>query len=127
MTIEELKLKLDDAKHRFLIAREEIESLRQDIAESLCPLKVGDTVSIVDNGKEYDGVVEYINPATPPCEFLNPVAGVDTGWVVGGHRINKGTGEVGKWFFGINSLESKLVNGQWVLKKQGIEKFLPFI
>ena|SRR5215471_19065976 len=110
--------KLDDAKRRYLEAKQEIEVLRSAIAAETCPLKIGETITVVDDGSEYKGVIEHIGPANSGQELLDPVVGAEPGWAAGGSRINKTTGQPGKWSFGINSFEAKLVAGNWVVKRQ---------
>ncbi|HVZ18058.1 MAG TPA: hypothetical protein VG897_13130 [Terriglobales bacterium] len=90
------KEKLDDAKRRFLQAEQEIHDIHNSIARAACPLKVDDTVTIVKNGKEYQGIVNYIGAALTSSELLTPIIGAETGWVASGRRIKKTTGELGK-------------------------------
>ena len=115
--------RLDDAKQRFLDAKEEIARLRQQIALAACPLSLGDRVSVVDRGKTYDGMVEDIHYALTGEELLEPVVGAQTLWAASGHRVNK-TGEVGKWSFAIVSDSAELRDGKWVLAERSIEATL---
>ena len=119
--------KLDDAKRRFLEAKQEIEALRAAIAVTICPLKIGETVTIVAGGKEYQGVVEYINAANSPEELLDPVIGAEPGWAASGPRINKTTGKTGQWSFGINSFDARLVGGRWIVRERTMDDFLGII
>jgi hypothetical protein len=95
--------KLDAAKQKFLEAKEEIEQLREAIAAATCSLTVGETITVIDEGKEYQGIIEHVGPALPREELLGPVVGAPAGWAASGHRINKTTGLVGQWSFGISS------------------------
>jgi hypothetical protein len=116
--------KLDDAKRRFLEAKREIEVLRAAIASETCPLKVGETITVVEDGKEIKGVIESIHAATSREELLDPVVGADPGWAAAGPRINKTTGKTGKRSFGIDSFEAKLVDGKWIVTKQTLDEIL---
>jgi hypothetical protein len=108
--------KLDAAKQKYLDAQQEIEQLRQAIAATTCPLKIGDVITVVDNGKAYEGRIDHINPIPSPEELLGPIVGKPSGWAAGGPRKNK-TGEFGKWDFGINSFDASFQNGKWVVKR----------
>ena len=121
MTEEE---QLNDAKRRYLEVKAEIAKLRQQIAAAACPLSVGDPVTVVDRGKTYDGVVEHIGYALTGEELLDPVVGAPTPWVANGHRVNKTTGDVGKWSFAIVSDSAELQDGKWVLAERSIEATL---
>jgi hypothetical protein len=112
MTDEE---KLDAAKQKYLDAKKEIEELRQAIADANCPLKIGDVITVVDDGKEYEGRIDHIHPISSPEEMLGPIVGKLSGWAAGGPRRNK-TGEFGKWNFDINSFDSSFEKGKWVVK-----------
>ena len=116
--------KLDDAKRRFLEAKKEIETLREAIAASTCPLKIGDTITVVVDDNEYEGVIEYIHAANSWEELLDPVVGAEPGWAVGGWRIKKTTGEIGQRSFGINSFAAKLVGGKWLVTKHTLADHL---
>jgi hypothetical protein len=107
--------KLDAAKQKYLDAKQEIEQLREAIAAADCPLKIGDVITVVEDGKEYEGRVDHIHAIASPEELLGPIVGKASGWAAGGPRKNK-TGEFGKWSFGINSFDASLINGKWVVK-----------
>jgi hypothetical protein len=124
MNLEEKKKKLDDAKAAFLEAEKEIEELRSAIATEICPIKIGDTVTVVDEGKEYTGVVDYIGAGLTYEEMLKPVVGAVTGWSVGGKRMKKTTKTLGTWSFGFSSLDAKLENGKWIVKRKTLEEQL---
>lgn len=96
-------------------AQKEIEQLRQAIANATCPLKIGDIISVVEGGKDYEGRIDHINAIASPEEMLGPIVGKPSGWTAGGPRRNK-TGEFGKWNFGINSFDTSFENGKWVVK-----------
>lgn len=103
------------AKQKFLDAQKEIELLRQAIAYVTCPLKIGDIISVVKDGKDYEGRIDRINAIASPEEMFGPIVGKPSGWAAGGPRRNK-TGEFGKWTFGINSFDASFENGKWVVK-----------
>ena len=107
---------LDAAKRRFLDAKQEIDTLRQAIAEAICPLKIGERITVEEDGKQYDGVIDTISPDLTADEMLEPVVGAATGWCVSGKRIKKTDGTVSKWSFGVPSSYSKLEAGKWVIK-----------
>ena len=124
MSVDNWQAELDDAKARFLKAEAEIKDLRQRIADVLCPLHIGGNVTVEEEGKVFEGVVEYIHFATKQEELLGPVVGAETGWSVGGRRFNKTTGQVGKWTFGINSFDYKPQNGRWVRQGRSLDSIL---
>jgi hypothetical protein len=116
--------KLDAAKRRFLDAKDEIEKLRLEIALKECPLKLGDRISIIDNGKEYEGVVERIDGACDDTELLDPVVGATTGWAVSGNRIKKTDGGPSSWSFGFTSFNASFHAGKWIVEERSIEAAL---
>ncbi|ODP36781.1 hypothetical protein [Sphingomonas turrisvirgatae] len=115
---------LSEAKQRFLDAQQDVETLRQKIAVAQCPLQIGDTVMIVDGGKTYEGVVEHVGHAMSAAELLGPVVGAPTLWAASGHRVNKTTGQIGKWSFAIVSDSAEFLDGKWVIAERSIEAFL---
>lgn len=124
MDLTEKKRRLDEAKSAYLNAKDEIETLRLSIAEELCPLNVGDRVDVIDNGKEYQGVVEGIHYGLTDEEMLDPVVGAATGWSVHGKRIKKTTNTVGKWGFGFSSFDAEFRDGKWVVTHKTLEERL---
>jgi len=108
---------LNDAKRRYLDAKQEIETLRLAIAMKLCPLKVGDRIKVEDDGKEYEGIVQRVDFAVTKTELLDPVVGATPGWAVSGHRIKKTDGALSDWSFGFSNFNSRLDNGRWVIAK----------
>ena len=52
------------------------------------------------------------------------VISAPTLWAASGHRVNKTTGDVGKWSFAIVSDSAMLEDGKWVLAERGIEAAL---
>lgn len=115
---------LSEAKQRFLDAQQDVDILRQKIAVAQCPIQIGDTVTIVDGGKTYEGVVEHVGPAMSAEELLGPVVGAPTLWAASGHRVNKTTGQIGKWSFAIVSDSAEFLDGKWVIAERSIEAFL---
>ena len=122
MNIEELEKELNLEKEKFNASKDKIEELRLKIALASCPIKIGDRVKYVKNGKEYEGIVEYIHYATDLMDNLYPKPGALTGWSAGGHKINKTTGDVGKVGFSIVSFEATLNNGVWEITERTLEQ-----
>ena len=122
MNLDDLKKDLDLEKNKFNAAKDKIEELRLKIAFSICPIKVGEHVKYLKNGKGYEGIVECIHYATDLMDSLHPKPGVETGWAAGGHRINKTTGKVGKVSFSIVSFEATLKNGIWEIEERTLEQ-----
>lgn len=116
--------RLDEAKRRFLIAKKEIEELRKAIALASCPIKVGDRITVEEDGKEYSGVVEDIAPALANGEMFEPIVGAPTGWAVSGKKIKKTDGQISAWGFGFSSLDSTFKGGKWVVKNPTLEERL---
>lgn len=85
---------------------------------------MGERITILDNGREYDGVVEHIVGVPGEGEFLDPLVGVDPAWAVCGHRIRKTDGTVSKWSFSFRDDEAIFRDGKWVKAARGIEAFL---
>ncbi|MBL4761036.1 MAG: hypothetical protein JKY80_09395 [Mariprofundaceae bacterium] len=116
--------KLDDAKKRYLDAKEEIELLREKIALANCPLKIGDRITIIDGSKSNEGIIESVYAVTSRSEFMSPIVGATTGWGVDCGRINKTTGKVGKRRIGINSFDARQVDGNWEVIPRSLEDYL---
>ncbi len=104
---------LNDAKRRYLDAKEEIETLRLRIAIKMCPLKVGDRIKINDDGKEYEGIVEDVGFALADGEFLSPVVDAAPGWSVSGHQIKKTDGTFITWSFSFSNFNARLDDDRW--------------
>lgn len=83
---------LDDAKRRFLSAKADIDGLRQKIAESSCPLSVGDRVVVRDGDKTYDGIIDHIGAAPELGDLIELKVGAPTPWAASGKRIRKADG-----------------------------------
>lgn len=124
MNVKELILELDLEKDKFNIARSRIEELRLKIAHTICPIKISEQVKFLKDGKYYEGIVEYIHYATHTTDGLFPQRGALTGWCVGGHRINKTTGKVGKVSFSIVSFDVVSKNGVWEYTERTLEQLL---
>ena len=118
------KEKLDDAKRRYLEAKQEIERMRIAIASATCPLKIGETITMLADGNEYQGIIEHIHYANRREEMLDPVVGTETGWAASGSRLGKNSGKPLQWSFSINSFDAKLVGGKWVITRQSWEDFV---
>ena len=105
---------LDRARQAILDAKAELQRLREKIAKETCPLHVGEHVTIVMDGTEFQGVVDSIHPAVDRRELLDPVVGTPVGWAVSGPKIKK-DGEQSKHSFGLNSLHAELRDGKWIV------------
>ena len=119
--------KLDDAKKRYLTAKQDIGNLRLKIAHATCPFTMGDIVSAMSGDRLVKFVVEHIWYATNSSidgELLSPVVGAPTGWTVSGPRIRKSDGEPGKHRFAVNSLDFHLDGDVWVQHKQTLSEIL---
>jgi hypothetical protein len=114
---------LDDAKRRFLAAKSDMDRLRQQIAEDICPLSVGDKITVTDGSRTFEAEVEKIRPNIALMDHIEPELGVAPGWAVDCRRINKGTGLPGKWGCCVTD-EAKLQDGAWHLPERGIEAML---
>lgn len=122
MTLDEKLELLDKLKTDIIVLRERIQNLEGEIAVEICPIKIGDMITISDNGKTYDGVVEEISAHSAPYDAINPTVGNRPTWRVSGPRINKGSGEPGKWNFAFGGNRASLINGVWVLKGGSLEE-----
>ena len=122
MSIEKLKQELDLEKNKFNTAKHKIEELRLKIALATCPIKIGEKVKYKKGGKDYEGIVEYINYATDLMDNLDPQPGARTGWSAGGHRVNKSSGTVGEVSFAIVSFEASLNNGVWEINQRTLDQ-----
>ena len=114
---------LDDAKRRFLLVKDEIDTLRLKIALAACPLQLGERVTVKNSEAVFDGVVDTISPSLVIADLIEPVVGAPTGWAASGKRINKTTGEVGKWSFSVSS-GAELRDGVWHIPAGGLEATL---
>jgi hypothetical protein len=125
MELYEAQTKLDDAKKRYLDAKNEIDTIRQHIANLLCPLKIGDKVQFSKNVETLTGIVEHIGYCSEPQELLEPaLIGVKDGWCASGKRIRKTTNVIGKWSFSINSFDYCLINNVWVGREKNLDDIL---
>ena len=111
---------LDRARQDMLEAKAEIQRLREKIAKDTCPLHVGEHVTIIKDGTEFQGVVDSIHPAVDRRELLDPFAGAPAGWAVSGLKIKK-DGEQSKHGFGLNSFEAELKDGKWIVTTRSID------
>lgn len=114
---------LDDAKRRFLSAKADIDELRQKIAESSCPLSIGDRVVVRDGDKTYDGIIDHIGAAPELDDLIEPKVGAPTPWAASGKRIRKADGEKSRWGFAIPA-DAEHVDGVWHIPKRSIERTL---
>ncbi|MDQ0458271.1 hypothetical protein [Rhizobium paknamense] len=111
---------LDRARQAMLDAKAEIQRLREKIAKEKCPLRVGEHVTIVRDGTEFQGIVDSIHPAVDRRELLDPVVGAPAGWAVSGPKIKK-DGEQSKLTFGLSSLDAELNDGKWIVTTPSID------
>ncbi|WP_323771987.1 hypothetical protein [Antarctobacter sp.] len=119
--------KLDEAKERYLEAKQDIEDFRLKIAHTTCPFSNGDVVSVMRGDRLIKFVVEHIWYATDSSvggELLNPVVGAATGWTVSGPKIRKSDGKPGKHQSAINSLDFHLEGDVWVQHKPTLSEIL---
>lgn len=119
--------KLNEAKERYLQAKQDIECLRLKIARATCPFSVGDFVSVMHRDRLIKFVVEHVWFATDSSvggELLNPVVGAVTGWTASGPRIRKTDGKPGKHQFAINSLDFHIEADIWVQHKKTLSQIL---
>lgn len=118
---------LDEAKVRYLKAKQDVEDLRLRIAQAICPFALRDTVPVMRNGRQIEFLVEHISYAiewSVNGELLGPVVGAATGWSVSGPKINKSDGKPGMQQAAINSLDFQLTNGVWLERRQTLTDFL---
>ena len=80
-TLEENLADLDKLKNDFIALRDRINKLEHDIATEMCPLTVGDTISVSEGGKDYSGVVEEVRALYAPYDFTNPTIGNKPTWI----------------------------------------------
>lgn len=108
---------LDKLKTEIIDLRNRIQDLESDIAVEICPVKVGDKVTINDNDKTFQGIIEEVGTLYSPYDIIEPTIGNRPTWRATGHRINKGTGMVGKWTFELTGNRWSDQNGVWVMKQ----------
>lgn len=63
------------------------------------------------------GRVEEVGTLYSPYDWIEPTIGNRRRGGFGEGRINKGSGEVGKWSFEFTSNRANLENGVWVMKR----------
>lgn len=117
MLIDDKLTLLDKLKTEIIDLRNRIQVLESEIAVEICPIKVGDTVTINDNEKTFQGIVEEVGTLYSPYDIIEPTIGNRPTWQATGRRINKGTGKVGKWNFELTGNRWSLQDGVWVKKK----------
>ena len=117
MSLENKLELLDTLKKEIIDLRERIQNLESEIAVEMCPIKVGDTISINDCGKTYQGIVEEVGTLYSPYDWIEPTIGNRPTWRARGPRINKGSGEAGNWSFELTGNRSTFENGVWVMKR----------
>jgi hypothetical protein len=117
MTLEDKLELLDKLKTEIIDLRERIQNLESEIAVEMCPIKVGDTITIDDFGKSYQGIVEEVGTLYSPYDWIEPTIGNRPTWRARGPRVNKGSGEAGKWSFELTGNRATFENGVWVMKK----------
>lgn len=117
MSLEDKLKRLDELKTEIIDLRQTIENLESEIAAEMCPIKVGDTITIDDAGKTYQGIVEEVGTLYSPYDWIEPTIGNRPTWRARGPRINKGSGDAGKWSFELTGNRVTFENGVWVMKK----------
>ena len=123
-TLEDKLEQLDKLKTEIIDLRERIQNLEGEVAVEMCPIKMGETITINDDGKTYQGVVEEIGTLYSPYDLTDPTLGAKPTWRVRGPRINKGSGTAGKWSFEFTGRQGSLENGGWVVKKPTVYDLL---
>jgi hypothetical protein len=103
--IETLKAELKELKTQHHDVLEKLEEKKMEIALSECPLKIGEKVKLIYPDKEIEGEITHIHYCYKNIvdQVLNNVDSFPT-WGVQGRRINKTSGEVGKWGFSANPI-----------------------
>lgn len=117
MTLNEKLTILDDLKAEIIALRGRIQDLETDIAIEICPISVGETITINDGNKEYQGIVEEVDTLYSPYDFIEPTIGNRPTWRAKGPRINKGNGEPGKWSFELTGNRACLKDDVWVMER----------
>ncbi|WP_145587174.1 hypothetical protein [Yersinia kristensenii] len=108
--INELNAQID----AFYTAKENVESIRKELASQSCPIKKGDQIKFKKNKIEQEGIVEDIHSCTQPVEFLGFDKNSELGWVVCGTIILKATGKLGSRQFSVDSFYYKYIDDVWV-------------
>ena len=98
--VDKLYEELDSFKQQYTNITESIKRKEQEIADVLCPLKIGDKVTVIKDSKIIEGIVEEIH-----CCYKNPIdafsfsIGTKPTWSVQGAKINKTSATPGKHSF----------------------------
>lgn len=102
---EALKVELKQLKTQHHDILEKLEKKKMEIALSECPLKIKETVKVIYPDKEIEGEITHINYCYRNLadQVLNNIDSYPT-WNIQGKRINKTSGEVGKWGFSANPI-----------------------
>jgi hypothetical protein len=125
MTVGKLTSQLDSHIDAHKAAAANIRRVHQEIAELLCPFKVGETISVNDRGKIFTGLINDVSYISRPIQFMTFEPGAEHGWQVSGARLNKGTKAAGKWSFAINSLEFECDDqNTWIRMKTDLDDLL---
>lgn len=97
----------------YYLAKNKIESIRQQIAEEKCPLKIGDIIKYKKKDKIYSGKVDKIFFVVKKMEFLGPLKSNEVGWGVNVNRILKTTGKLSGISHGVNQFQHFIKDGIW--------------
>jgi hypothetical protein len=108
---------LDKLKEDIKELRTRIQNLESEIAVEICPIKVGQTITIDEAGRRYQGIVKEVDTLYSPYDLIEPTIGKQPTWRARGPRVNKGSGEAGKWSFELTGNGATCENGVWVMKK----------
>lgn len=103
--LEVLKVELKELKTQHHDILEKLENKKLEIANKECPLEIGETVKLVYPDKEFEGEITSIHYCYRNLadQVLNNIDSFPT-WSIQGKRINKTSGEVGKWGFSANPI-----------------------
>jgi hypothetical protein len=116
MLLDDKLKRLDQLKAEIIDLRQNIQNLESEIAAEMCPIKVGDTITIGDAGKTYQGIVKEVGTLYSPYDCIEPTIGNRPTWRARGPRINKGSGKAAKWSFELTGNRATYENGVWVMK-----------
>lgn len=125
--VEENRGLLRNALSLAVEAQAEIERLRDLIGMQTCPLKPGDIISISDNGRNYEGIVEMVGGVFVLNDVLQPNPDAQVLWAVKGHHLRKSDRNLSKWSFGFDKGNAIHRGGTWILAQRGIEAFLGLV
>lgn len=118
-----LEDQLKNKKIKFLRLNDEINELKQKIAESKCPYTIGDIIQCNDGIQTTSFVVNSIYSISTDIEVPLPIVDVETTYGMSGHRVNK-DGKVSRFrYYSVKGYEVTDRNGYKVtVKKWGLNE-----